>query len=141
MGRLLPADSEGWVPEHFYAEVLGVLIARAAGVPLGRFFQERIFEPLGMRDTDFSVPAAKRDRFATGYFAANPFDPDVAGVVLNDPADGQWSKPPAFPSGGAGLVSTVDDYLAFARMLLAGGTSTNGSGMISSPAAFAALLM
>ena len=117
---LMHQPGERWM-YNTGAEVLGVLIARAAGVPLGRLFHERIFEPLGMRDTDFSVPEAKLHRFATGYFAANPFDPDVGGVVLNDPIDGQWSKPPAFPSGGAGLISTVDDYLAFARMLLAGG--------------------
>jgi CubicO group peptidase (beta-lactamase class C family) len=106
------------------AEVLGVLVARAARMPLERFFQERIFEPLGMKDTAFSVPASKIDRLATAYFAANAFRPDEGGFVLSDPAPGgQWSKPPAFPSGGAGLVSTVDDYLAFARMLLAGGVS------------------
>lgn len=105
------------------AEVLGVLIARAAGMPLDRFFGERIFEPIGMRDTGFYVPEAKLSRFQPAYFAKNPFNPDVGGVVLDDPIDGQWSKPPAFPSGGAGLVSTVDDYHAFARMLLAGGSS------------------
>jgi CubicO group peptidase (beta-lactamase class C family) len=122
---LMHQPGERWM-YNTSAEVLGVLIARAAGVPLGRFFQERIFEPLGMTDTDFSVPLAKRHRFANGYFAANPFNPDVGGVVLNDPVDGQWSKPPAFPSGGAGLVSTLDDYLAFARTLLAGGTAATG---------------
>jgi CubicO group peptidase (beta-lactamase class C family) len=122
---LMHQPGERWM-YNTGAEVLGVLIARAAGVPLGRFFQERIFEPLGMADTDFSVPAAKRHRFATGYFAANPFNPDIGGVVLNDPVDGQWSKPPAFPSGGAGLVSTADDYFAFARMLLTGGNSARG---------------
>jgi CubicO group peptidase (beta-lactamase class C family) len=123
---LMHQPGERWM-YNTGAEVLGVLIARAAGVPLGRFFQERIFEPLGMRDTDFSVREAKLQRFATAYFAADPFNPDVGGVVLNDPIDGQWSKPPAFPSGGAGLVSTVDDYLAFARMLLAGGSSGRGT--------------
>jgi CubicO group peptidase (beta-lactamase class C family) len=109
------------------SEVLGVLIARAAGVSLDRFFQDRIFDPLGMKDTSFSVPASKLERFATGYFAAQPFNPDEGGFVLSDRArGGQWSTPPAFPSGGAGLVSTADDYHAFARMLLAGGTSRDG---------------
>ena len=122
---LMHQPGERWM-YNTGSEVLGVLLARAAGIPLGRLFQERIFEPLGMNDTDFSVPEDKLHRFATGYFAANPFDPDVGGVVLNDPVDGQWSRPPAFPSGGAGLVSTVDDYLAFARMLLAGGASARG---------------
>jgi CubicO group peptidase (beta-lactamase class C family) len=122
---LMHQPGERWM-YNTAAEVLGVLIARAAGVSLGRFFQERIFEPLGMSDTNFSVPESKLHRFATGYFAANPFNPELGGVVLNDAIDGQWSKPPAFPSGGAGLVSTVDDFLAFARMLLAGGTSGKG---------------
>ena len=90
--------------------VLGVLIARASGQPLETFLRERIFEPLGMNDTGFSVPASKLDRLATSY-----------GIDL-EPSDGvensQWSRPPAFPDGGAGLVSTVDDYLAFGRMML-----------------------
>lgn len=104
------------------AEVLGVLVARAAGVTFDRFLEQRVFQPLGMKDTAFSVPASKRDRFATAYAAKNAFSPDEGGFVPNDPVDGgQWSEPPAFPSGGGGLVSTVDDYRAFARMLLAGG--------------------
>lgn len=119
---LMHQPGERWM-YNTGAEVLGVLIARAAGMPLGRFFQQRIFEPLGMQDTDFCVPAAKLERFGPSYFAANPFQPDEGGVVLHDPVEGQWSKPPAFPSGGAGLVSTVDDFHAFARMLLAQGRS------------------
>jgi CubicO group peptidase (beta-lactamase class C family) len=123
---LMHQPGERWMYQTG-AEVLGVLIARAAGVPLDRFFQEHVFDPLGMKDTSFSVHASKLDRFATGYFAANPFNPDEGGFVLHDPArDGQWSRPPAFPSGGAGLVSTADDFHAFARMLLAGGTSPGG---------------
>jgi CubicO group peptidase (beta-lactamase class C family) len=96
------------------SDVLGVLIARAAGQPFEDFLHDRVFEPLGMRDTAFSVPAAALDRLPTSYLsgvetgAAQPYD---------DPA-GQWSRPPAFPSGAAGLVSTVDDYGAFASMLL-----------------------
>jgi CubicO group peptidase (beta-lactamase class C family) len=122
---LMHQPGERWM-YNTGAEVLSVLIARAAGMPLGRWFEERIFEPLGMADTGFSVPQAKLPRFTTSYFAANPFNPDEGSVVLNDPIDGQWRKAPAFPSGAAGLVSTVDDYLAFARMLLAGGTSATG---------------
>lgn len=109
------------------AELLGVLIARAARMPLEQFLRERIFDPLGMKDTGFSVAPSKIGRFATAYFAANPFRPDEGGLVLSDPVQGsQWGNPPAFPSGGAGLVSTVDDYHAFARMLLARGTSPGG---------------
>jgi CubicO group peptidase (beta-lactamase class C family) len=97
------------------SEVLGVLIARAWGQPFDTFLRERIFEPLGMRDTGFSVPAEKLDRLATSYWT----NFHTGKLVVFDPAeDGQWSRPPAFPSGAAGLVSTVDDYLAFAQMLL-----------------------
>jgi CubicO group peptidase (beta-lactamase class C family) len=97
------------------ADVLGVLIARASGRPFDAFLRERLFDPLGMKDTAFSVPAAKLSRLVTSYV------PDAGGPRLYDAPEGQWSHPPAFPGGGAGLVSTVDDYLAFAEMLAAGG--------------------
>jgi len=100
---------------HTGSDVLGVLIARASGQPLETFFRERIFERLGMKDTGFSVPEAKLDRFATSY-ATNPSSGELD--VYDEARGGQWSRPPAFPSGGAGLVSTVDDYLTFGRMLL-----------------------
>ncbi len=107
---------ERWL-YHTSADVLGVLLARASGQSLGALLDDRIFQPLGMRDTGFSVPAADLDRFGACY-GTNP----VSGAMeVYDPPDGQWSTPPAFPSGGAGLVSTIDDYLAFAQMLLAGG--------------------
>jgi CubicO group peptidase (beta-lactamase class C family) len=96
------------------AEVLGVLIARAARSPLEAFMRELIFEPLGMKDTAFSVPAAKLHRLPPGLWV----DPQTGKLEVYDPVDGQWSKPPAFPSGGAGLVSTIDDYFAFGRMML-----------------------
>jgi CubicO group peptidase (beta-lactamase class C family) len=100
------------------SDVLGVLVARAAGQPLERFCRERIFAPLGMKDTVFSVPPEKLDRLTTAYWT----DPRSGGRAVYDPAaGGQWSRPPAFPSGAGGLVSTADDYLAFARMLLGGG--------------------
>ena len=74
-----------------------------------------IFEPLGMKDTAFSAPASKLDRLATAYLTNS----ETGALELYDPAKGgQWSRLPAFPSGGAGLVSTADDYLAFARMML-----------------------
>src|SRR5204862_7318677 len=100
--------------------------ARAAGLPLETFFRERIFEPLGMKDTGFSVPAPKLDRLATSYWTNR----ETGSLKLYDEAGGgPWSRPPAFPSGAGGLVSTIDDYLAFARMLLAG-----GAGVLSRPA-------
>ncbi|MFE6920010.1 serine hydrolase domain-containing protein [Nocardia sp. NPDC057663] len=76
---------------------------------------ERVFGPLAMVDTGFSVPADKLDRFGP-YFG----DRDGARVVF-DPVDGQWSTPPAFEGGGDGLVSTLADYHRFARMLRGGG--------------------
>src|SRR6266550_4102620 len=100
------------------ADVLGVLIARASGQPLEAFLRERIFEPLDMKDTGFSVPAASLDRLATSYWT-NPASGELA--VYDEAEGGQWSRPPAFPSGAGGLVSTIDDYLAFGQMMLSQG--------------------
>jgi|HubBroStandDraft_4_1064222.scaffolds.fasta_scaffold06652_5 CubicO group peptidase (beta-lactamase class C family) len=111
---LMHQPGERWM-YNTGSEVLGVLIARACDQPFDTFLRERIFEPLGMRDTGFSVPAAKIDRLAISYwtnFHTGKLE------VFDQAAGGQWSRPPAFPSGAAGLVSTVDDYHAFARMLL-----------------------
>jgi CubicO group peptidase (beta-lactamase class C family) len=102
---------------HVPMEVLSVLIARATGMPLGRFLAERVFAPIGMTDTGFSVPAGSLDRLATSYTT----DPGTGALSVYDPVDGAWSRPPAFESGGGGLVSTVDDLMAFGRMLLSGG--------------------
>jgi len=97
------------------ADVSGILIARAAGQPFDAFLRERIFEPLGMHDTGFSVPAAKLNRLASCY----QFNQETGALDLYDGVDGsQWQHPPAFQSGAGGLVSTADDYLAFCRMLL-----------------------
>jgi len=113
---LLYQPGEAWLYNTCY-DILGVLIARVAGCPLPQFLAERLFEPLGMLDTGFEVPADKRHRF-TSYYRT---DPD-GGLRLVDPAGGWWSRPPAFPSGAGGLVSTVEDWFAFAAMLLDGGT-------------------
>jgi CubicO group peptidase (beta-lactamase class C family) len=111
---LMHQPGEKW-KYHTGSDVLGVLIARASGQPLEAFLQERIFEPLGMKDTGFSVPVPKLDRLATAY--STNFE--TGALELYDPAEGgHWSRPPAFPSGGGGLVSTIDDYLAFGRMML-----------------------
>jgi CubicO group peptidase (beta-lactamase class C family) len=97
------------------SDVLGVLIARASGQPFEAFLRERIFDPLGMKDTGFSVPAEKINRLATSY-ASNP---QTGALEVYDPAaNGQWSRPPAFPAGASGLVSTADDFLAFSQMML-----------------------
>ncbi len=98
------------------SDILGVLIARVTGQPLGDFLQERIFQPLGMTDTGFWVPPDSISRLPTQYTR------DACGeLVVYDPPDGQWAAPPAFPSGAGGLVSTAPDYLAFASMLMGGG--------------------
>jgi len=103
---------------HTGSAVLGVLIARASGRPFEAVLREHLFEPLGMKDTAFHVPAEKQARFATAYCV----NPDSGRRDTYDaPREGQWSRPPAFQSGADGLVSTVDDYGAFARMLLEGG--------------------
>lgn len=114
---LLCQPGERWL-YHTGSDVLGVLIARASGMPLGSFLRQRIFEPLGMSDTGFHVPASGLERFATSYTT----DPATGALSLFDTPAGEWSAPPAFPSGGGGLVSTADDFLAFATMLLRGGS-------------------
>ena len=104
------------------SDVLGVLIARASGQQLEAFLRERIFEPLGMKDTGFSVPGHKLDRLATSYwtnFVSGKIE------VYDEAEGGQWSRPPAFPSGAGGLVSTIDDYLAFGQMMLSQGKHGN----------------
>ena len=112
------------------SDVLGILIARVAEQPLEAFLRERIFAPLGMRDTAFSVPPEKIDRLATAYAP----DPATGALTEFDPAvGGGWSSPPAFQSGAGGLVSSIDDYHTFARMLLNGGRY-GGVRIISRPA-------
>jgi len=114
---LVHQPGERWL-YHTGSDVLGVLIARASGQPLEAFLQQRLFAPLGMRDTGFHVPAAKIDRLASAYLT----DPQKKGVAFfDDAANSRWSKPPAFAAGGSGLVSTVDDFHAFYRMLMNGG--------------------
>jgi len=114
---LMCQPGERWL-YHTGSDVLGVLIARASGQPFETFLRQRVFEPLGMRDTSFWAPAADLERLATSYVT----DPGTGELELYDEPSGQWSAPPAFPSGGAGLVSTADDFLRFAAMLLRGGT-------------------
>jgi CubicO group peptidase (beta-lactamase class C family) len=113
---LMFQPGERWL-YHTGADVLGVLIARASGQPFEAFLRERVFEPLGMRDTAFFVPPADVGRLTTSYVT----DPETGTLRIYDEPDGQWSTPPTFPSGGAGLVSTAPDFLAFAEMLLRGG--------------------
>jgi CubicO group peptidase (beta-lactamase class C family) len=111
---LMHQPGERWM-YHTGSDVLGVLIARVAGQPLETFLRERIFEPLGMKDTGFSVPAEKIERLP-GCYRRNP-ETDAL-EVYDDARNSEWSRPPPLPSGAGGLVSTVDDYLAFCQMML-----------------------
>ncbi|WHX89412.1 serine hydrolase domain-containing protein [Peribacillus simplex] len=100
---------------HVSNEVLGVLVARVTGQTFETFLRERILDPLGMKDTGFYVPANKIDRLPPAF---NP-DPQTGEfIVWDEAAGGRYSRPPAFQAGGGGLLSTVDDYHAYLRMLL-----------------------
>lgn len=107
---------------HTGSDVLGVLLSRVCGKSLGEVLSERVFDPLGMVDTGFSVPAESMSRFTTLY---SP-DPATGALAVFDGVDGQWSAPPPFESGGGGLVSTVDDVAAFSRMMLGYGRHSAG---------------
>jgi CubicO group peptidase (beta-lactamase class C family) len=118
---LIHQPGERWM-YHSGSDILGVLIARVSGQWFGTFLQERIFAPLGMKDTGFSVPQGKLDRLATCYWTAG----GTSGLVVFDEArGGRFAGPPVFESGGGGLVSTVDDYLTFGRMMLNKGKHGN----------------
>lgn len=131
LGNLPLASQPGerWL-YHMSAEILGVLIARVSGKSLGSFLRERIFDPLGMSDTDFYVPQAKLDRLPACYGmnfpmvdyldSAQSSGPQL--VLLHEAHGGCFSQPPVFESGGGGLVSTVDDLLAFGKMMINEGT-------------------
>jgi CubicO group peptidase (beta-lactamase class C family) len=99
------------------ATVAGVLIERAAGTPIADVLRERVFEPLGMVDTGFYVPANKPGRFTTFYAV----DAETGERRVLDAPDGCWSKPPKMADAAGGLVSTVDDLWKFASMMACGG--------------------
>ncbi|MBU1378566.1 MAG: beta-lactamase family protein [Alphaproteobacteria bacterium] len=95
-------------------DVLGFLVARVEGKPIGQVLKERIFTPLGMNDTGFWTPHEKRDRLAKLYQA----------LPEGGLKDASWSDPETpgpFEGGGGGLISTADDYLKFARLMLGRG--------------------
>ncbi|MGW6059441.1 serine hydrolase domain-containing protein [Streptomyces sp. NPDC055189] len=103
-------------------DVLGVLVARVTGRPFETFLRERVLDPLGMKDTGFHVSADKIDRLPPLYAP----DPRTGEFTVADEVEGgHHSRPPAFPSGGGGLDSTVDDYHAYFRMLLNHGMHGN----------------
>jgi CubicO group peptidase (beta-lactamase class C family) len=114
---LMHQPGERWM-YNTGSDVLGILLSRCFGRSLPAFLEERLFQPLGMKDTSFAVPSQRLDRLATSYGV------DVAtGTVgvLDAPVDSQWGRLPAFPSGAGGLVSTLSDFFSFAQMLLRGG--------------------
>ena len=98
-------------------DVMGAVIERASGMPFDRFVQARVFAPLGMRSSFWTVPQADVGRLSTNYIYAGdnrvPMDPGVTSV---------WLQPPSFPYGGAGLVMSARDYDRFLHMLQDGGT-------------------
>ena len=100
-------------------DVCGYLCEIISGRPFDAFLRERIFGPLGMDDTAFSVPESKRERFATNYARRR----DKSLKVEDDPQDSLYCGDVTFFSGGGGLVSTIDDYYRFTQMLLNGGAS------------------
>ena len=96
-------------------DVLGFLVARIEGRPLGEVLKARIFDPLGMSATSFWLAPGKRDRLAKLYEA------NIDGSPLKDVSFPHTDAPSAFEAGGGGLISTADDYLKFARMMLGRG--------------------
>ncbi len=113
---LLFTPGSSW--EYGYStDVLGRVIEIVSEMPLDVYLRRRLFEPLGMVDTDFFVPAEKQDRFLTLYVAG---DSDRL-KAMDAPVNGMWSRKPRLLSGGGGLVSTAPDYWRFAQMLLNGG--------------------
>ena len=115
---LIHQPGERWM-YHTGADLAAVLISRVAGRPLEDFLRERLFAPLGMKDTGFSVPEARLDRLASCYARGD----DGALEVWDEARGGRYAQPPAFPNA---LVSTADDYLAFAKMLLDDGRHPGG---------------
>ena len=114
---LIHQPGERWL-YNAGSEILGVLIARAAGTTLGEFLRERIFDPLGMKDTAFHVPQSKLNRLATTYSR----DRETQQLkVFDDPVTGKFASPPVFENASGGLVSTAEDFNAFAQMMLNGG--------------------
>ena len=109
---LLAQPGDRWLYQSG-SQVLGVLLARTAGSPLAQVMRDRVFLPLGMKDTGFHT--SETDRLSTAY------DTKDGELFVADPPDGRWSRPSAFPDASGGLVSTVDDLVAFGRTLLHGG--------------------
>jgi CubicO group peptidase (beta-lactamase class C family) len=118
-------------------DVLGYLVEVVSGMPLDKFFQERIFKPLGMKDTYFFLPDEKVPRLATAYtyYPEKGLQPILDGQVVTEDdftysADYPYRGPRTYFSGGAGLSSTTEDYYRFCQMMLNGG-EFNGARLLS----------
>ncbi|WP_085809599.1 serine hydrolase [Sphingomonas sp. TZW2008] len=98
-------------------DVLGAVVQRVSGMTLPQFFEQRIFTPLGMNDTGFTVPADKLDRLVDCYTLV----PGKGRVMFDRASESMWSTPFKLVSGGGGLVSTALDYQKFCQMCLNGG--------------------
>lgn len=114
---LVHQPGETWM-YNVGSQVLGVLLARASGTTLGDLLHERLFAPLGMRGTGFWQPAERVAEIPFHYQTDG-----TTGMLIRSEIEARevWTEPPVFPDGSAGLLSTADDYLAFARLLLNGG--------------------
>jgi CubicO group peptidase (beta-lactamase class C family) len=119
---LVHQPGEGWLYDSG-SDILGVLISRATGMSLEDFLRQRIFAPLGMHDTSFSVPQSKLNRLASSYWT----NPSTGEFEIFDgiDEDSRWASPAVFESGAGGLVSTIDDLLAFGEMMLKRGKYRN----------------
>lgn len=109
-------------------DVIGYLVGKISGISFEQFLKERIFNPLGMADTDFFVPADKAQRLAAcynttvgGMISARSPDAKSGLTLQDDPAKSPFLSLPSFISGGGGLCSTAADYLTFCQALLNGG--------------------
>ncbi|CAM2142267.1 Protein Rv1367c [Pararobbsia alpina] len=123
---LLYQPGERW----FYSvsiDLLGVLIARVTGMTLGEYFRTRIFEPLGMHDTGFTLRDDQVSRMTSAYV----FNDSTNNVLIADHAtESVWAHQGRFEGGGGGLISTADDYLQFAKLMLGRGR-VNGVRLLS----------
>jgi CubicO group peptidase (beta-lactamase class C family) len=122
---LLAQPGERWM-YNTGSYLLGVLLSRAARRPLPELLQERLFEPLGMKDTAFQVTATARERLVDLYI------PSSDGLALYDAAaTSAWRHAPVLPDAAAGLISTADDFFAFSRFMLEGGVASGGRRLLS----------
>jgi len=112
---LMAQPGERWM-YHTSSDALGALVTRVSGLSLGRFMRDRIFEPLGMRDTGFELLPGQEDRLATAYLPR----PEGGFDTFDGVSDSAWRRP-AMELGGGGLLSTPDDYHRFLRMMLGKG--------------------